>query len=146
MAVAFLFPRTRDLPEDDLAFDFEGDLLGDLAVFFTVLEGVVLRCERETVCLVALCFDLFFLLPKSSFRRVFFIGEAFAGFALGSLNFLIELFLAAGMAVMGLVRARLVERGITDAQARFEVSLLALLLILPASRSSKEISLTDFLG
>ena len=74
--------------------------------------------------------------------REFFLGEIFAGFALDSLNFLSELFLEAGTAYTGLERPRLFERGITCAVAREE---LTVLLLLPASKSSKDISLTDFL-
>lgn len=43
---------------------------------------------------------------------------------------------------MGLERPKLFERGITDAAAR---ELLTFLLLLPASKSSRDISLTDFL-
>ena len=84
----------------DLALDFKDLLLGDLAGFFAVFEGVVLRWERETVCLAPLYFDWFFLEPSSSLSNEFFLGEIFAGFAFGSLNFLseLEVFLAAGAA------------------------------------------------
>ena len=46
MTEAFLLPKTRDLPlleMGDLALDFKDLLLGDLAGFFAVFEGVVLR-------------------------------------------------------------------------------------------------------
>ena len=132
----------RDLP---LVLAFETDLLGVLAIFLTVLEGVVLRYERVAVCFVVLYRVLFFLVPRSSLSREFLFGETFAGFDFGSLNFLSELFFVVGTAVIGLARPKFVERGMTGALTLAEWLMLAVLFDLPARRSSSEISFTDFL-
>ena len=70
------------------------------------------------------------------------LGDFFAGFTCGLVNFFSEL-VREGAAMTGLERPRFMERGRTGACPR---ALSLLLLLLPARRSSREISLTDFLA
>ena len=113
LAAAFLFPKIKDLPLGDCLTGDVDLLAGDLEVFRTLFEGVVLLFDCELVRLASLCLALLFF--ASTFSKASRLADYFAGLGFCSVIFFSELFLVPGAAIIGLARPRLVERGIAEA-------------------------------
>ena len=116
LAVAFLLPKIKDLPLGDYLTGEVDLLAGDLVVFCTLFEGLVLLFGCEMVRLASL--RLAELLFSSTFSIASRVVGYFAGLGFCSVIFFSELILRPGAAITGLARPRFVERGSSVAWPR----------------------------